>query len=536
MWVPILRMPRRFHWTVILSVLFGSSAQGQDPDVVFTGEVPTGPDTHFFVSFEVPEGIVEVEIRHDNLTPGNVLDWGLDDPNGFRGWGGGNSEPAIVGVEAATRSYVPGPMPAGTWEVVVGKARIDELPALYRIEIFLRTQATLLPQPNGPYQDPGILDEEARWYAGDLHVHSRQSGDANASMAESLDYARSVGLDFVLFSEHNTNSGFRYYSSIQPSYPDILILPGVEWTTYSGHANALGATQWVDHKTGVRGITVQGAIDAYQEQGALFYPTHPDEDSSVFCLGCKWAYEVDPAVLDGVEVWSGIWNGIKFWEEACELGSHAVAVGGSDDHSAGQGNMVTGSPIGSPTIMVYAENLSVDAILEGVRSGRTVVKVNGVDDPMLETELSGQRIGDTVFAGTATLSATVTGGEGRTLLVIKNGSVLQNVEISSDPFTHEQEVVAPAQGEDRYRHQVAPGNQAIEARPLTIGSYVWLRAAEDSPDGGTPDGGSPDGGTDPSSSSGCNCRVVTPSDYDTAMLLFLAAALGYLWRSRRRST
>ena len=55
----------------------------------------------------------------------------------------------------------------------------------------------------------------------------------------------------------------------------------------------------------------------------------------------------------------------------------------------------------SPTTMVFAEELSVDAVLEGVRSGRTVVKVNGIDDPMLETAAeSGARVGATRFSPT----------------------------------------------------------------------------------------------------------------------------------------
>jgi MYXO-CTERM domain-containing protein len=423
-------------------------------------------------------------------------------------------------------------MPAGTWEVVVGKAKVEEQPALYRVEIFLRDEATLRDQPRTPYQDPGVLNDESRWYAGDLHVHSRQSGDGRGSLEESLDYARDIaGLDFVMFSEHNTNSGLTYYGTIQPDYPNVLIIPGVEWTTYSGHANAIGATEWVDHKTGVRGVTAEGAIEAYHQQGALFYPTHPLEPDSRFCTKCTWLYDVDPATLDAVEVWSALlWDAVRFWEDVCSDGSHAVALGGSDDHDAGEGG-ITGTPIGTPTTMVYAENLSVEAILEGIRAGRTVVKVEGIDGPMLETELTGERVGDTVFADMSTLSVRVTGGEGLSLRVIKNGQQFGNrISIDSDPFFHELEVTAPAQGEDRYRHEV------VLSGPKTIGSYVWLRAVEESPDGGTADGGSPDGGTDPSSSSGCNCRVVAPPDYDTALLLLLAAALGYLWRSRRRST
>ncbi len=104
-------------------VLTAHQAQAQDPPPIrIEGTVPEGPETHFFVPFDVPEGIVEIEVQHENLTPGNVLDWGLDDPNGFRGWGGGKGQPAIVGIQSALPSYVPGPIPTGSWEVV-GNAR-----------------------------------------------------------------------------------------------------------------------------------------------------------------------------------------------------------------------------------------------------------------------------------------------------------------------------------------------------------------------------------------------------------------------------
>jgi hypothetical protein len=469
-------MNHRLGWAVIAAIaLMHHAGCAESPpaetQVHLEGAVPEGPETHFFLDFEVPEGIVEIEVRHDNLSKVNILDWGLDDPNGFRGWGGGNSEPAIVGVEAASRSYVPGPIPPGRWEVVVGKAQIEETPALYQIDIILRREATLPPQPRAPYQDPGVLDDEARWYAGDFHVHSRQSGDASPTIAETLSFAQSVGLDFVMLSEHNTNSGLTLYANVQPNFPNLLIVPGVEWTTYSGHANALGATQWVDHKIGVRGVTAAGAIQQYKDQGALFSINHPSSPGAPICIGCPWEIPVDATTIDGVEVQSGILPARRFWDELCAEGSHAAAIGGSDDHRAGQGTGLLDSPIGTPTTMVFATELSVDAILEGVRNGRTVVKINGIDGPMIETELSGERTGDTVFADTSTLSGVVTGGVGKSLQVIKNGEVVETLPITTDPFTHEMNVQAPEEGEDRYRYQVN-----MENTPETVASYVWLRA------------------------------------------------------------
>ena len=507
---------------------FALTAEAQDPDPIhLEGEVPPGDETHFFVPFEVPDGIVEIEVQHDDISSENILDWGLDDPNGFRGWGGGNSEPAVVGVEAASRSYIPGPIEAGTWEVVVGKARISDPPGRYVIDIFLRTEATLEPQPRTPYQDPGVLIDEARWYAGDFHVHSRESGDANPTMRENMELAQEIGLDFIVPTEHNTHSGLTLFGNIQPDFPTLLMLPGVEWTTYAGHANAYGATEWVDHKIGVRGVTAEGAIQEYHDQGASFSINHPEVPGGNFCIGCPWDIEVEPASIDGVEVMSAIWNAVGYWEDLVAAGARAPALGGSDDHRGGEGSGPLYTPIGSPTTMVYAENLSVQAILDGIRAGRTVVKFNGIDDPMLVTELTGDRVGDTVFADTSTLSAEVTKGEGLTLRVIKNGRTIDQIEISSDPFTHEQEVSAPSEGEDRYRHEVVQG-----ITTQTAGSYVWLRAAAESPDGGVPDGG-----TEPSSSSGCSCRIDSESGYDTGFLLALASVLVF-WvrRSRRRST
>ena len=67
--------------------------------------------------------------------------------------------------------------------------------------------------------------------------------------------------------------------------------------------------------------------------------------------------------------------------------------------------------------------------------------------------------------------------------------------------------------------------------PQTIGSYVWLRAANELPDGGVPDGGTEPG----ESSSGCSCRVVGPSDHDTGFVLALLAFGAWYWRRRRAS-
>lgn len=437
--------------------------------ITISGEVPSGPETHFFLPFDVPPGVAEIEVRHDDLSSENILDWGLDDPNGFRGWGGGKSEPSIVGISAASPSYVPGPIPVGRWEVVVGKAKIVDLPGRYDVEVILRTEPTLAPQTERErYASPPPLEVGARWYVGDFHAHTVES-DGTPTIDELIAFAESRGLDFVLMSEHNTVSQLSWYPAAQRD-TDVLLLPGMEFTTYAGHANALGTTEWLDHRVGVRGATIEGAIADVHAQGGLFSVNHPLLNVGDLCIGCGWQYDVDPTTIDAVEVWGSIFSGVSYWEDLLARGSHAAAIGGSDDHRGGEGDGALYTPLAAPATMVWADELSVDGILRGIRDGRTVVQIEGSHGPMIDMELGGDRVGDTVYAEQATLRATVTSAVGLTLRRLQNGEVVAEVAIDADPFEDAVLLEAPAEGEDRYRYEVVEGQNL-----RTITSHVWLR-------------------------------------------------------------
>ena len=160
-----------------------------DTTLVFDAEVPAAGD-FFTIPFTVPAGVAEIEVRHDDLSATNILDWGVIDPTGFRGYGGGNTDPAVFNAAAASRSYLPGAITPGQWVVYVGKAKVTELPAHYHVEVVLRDAITLPPQPTrAPYAAVAALRTEARWYAGDFHVHSRESGDARPTLDQIATYA-----------------------------------------------------------------------------------------------------------------------------------------------------------------------------------------------------------------------------------------------------------------------------------------------------------------------------------------------------------
>ncbi|MFP6663974.1 MAG: CehA/McbA family metallohydrolase [Deltaproteobacteria bacterium] len=462
-------------WLLLLALLaacggsFGQELRGETV-LHFSGKVPTGEERFFFLPFDVPPGTAEIEIRHDDLSEKNILDWGVDDPAGFRGWGGGNRENAIIGREAASGGYLPGPLPAGKWEIVVGKALLEEDPALYEVEITLRATATRPAQAARlPYVPSPALDTVGRWYSGDFHLHSLES-DGSQTMAHVIDFAESRGLDFILFSEHNTTSQLSWYADLQAKHADLLLVPGTEFTSYQGHANAIGTTGWINHRIGTRHATIAGAIAEVHAQGGLFSINHPLLFVGDLCLGCGWEHDVDPQSIDAIEIRNAIFTATSFWEELLAAGSHAAALGGSDDHHGGTRTSALVTPVGTPTTWIFAHELSVAALLEGIRAGRTFVQFAGPDAPRIESTMSGPRERDTVRAESAILHARVENGRGKLLRTIRNGARIDEVPIDADPFAYSMEITAPITGEDRYRHEIIGGSET-----LVVASHIWLQ-------------------------------------------------------------
>ena len=78
---------------------------------------------------------------------------------------------------------------------------------------------------------------------------------------------------------------------------------------------------------------------------------------------------------------------IEWWDAQHALGyTHIAPIGGSDDHHGGQqavgGGWSPYSPVGCPTTLVLAANLSNSAVGEALRLGRTAVKVFSALDPV----------------------------------------------------------------------------------------------------------------------------------------------------------
>lgn len=424
-----------------------------------------------------------------------------------------------------TRGFLPGPIVPGEWAAELGVAAVvpaDEGDAdgtvAWRLEIELSSDPAFATDRYvpAPY-DRRPARREAGWYAGDLHVHAEHSALGDATMAEVFDYAfrpladGGAGLDFITLSDYVTPSAWGEIGRHQAEHPGKLVIRSSEIITYTGHTNNHASVDYVDHRTGpVHEWLGDGAVRqlrAARPASALFrevrqhrgftqinHPTiFPSSDPTLrrFCRGCPWDFtdrQTDFSLVDAIEIQTGpaafgdapnpfTPTAIAFWERALDMGHRIAAVGVSDSHHAGRTNSSTQSPIGQATTVVYARNLSEQAIREGVQAGRTYVKLLGSAGPDLRFEArnaGGARaiMGDTLVGSAAELAARVIGvaadAPAHTLQLVRDGDVVTEVPVTAADQAFSFAATAPA----RYRLQLMRG-----AVIVALTSPIYLERA-----------------------------------------------------------
>jgi hypothetical protein len=388
---------------LVLIAAYRASAQTEPipkPDFVLQGSVTHADETHYrMLPFQVPAGVqrITVELDYTEHEKHTAIDLGLFDPARFRGWSGGNKSSFTVSETDATPSYLSGPLPEGTWHLLLGIASIREgVQANYTAKIYF---SRLSAKPDVFSSFSSTVRPGAAWYRGDLHMHTAHSDGSCKSQSgrsvpcplfKTLEAASQRGLDFIAVSDHNTTSHYEAERELAPYFDKLLLMHAREITTYEGHANLFGTDQFVDFRLGTPEVpNINSLLQKAHDTGGLLSINHPGRPTGEQCIGCGWSPKpaADMHLVQAIEAINGKdadtpVSGIPFWEEQLNHGFHITGIGDSDSHHADTPLDRFGS-VGHPTTVVYAAELSEAAILNGIRAGHVFVDAEGSSDRSL---------------------------------------------------------------------------------------------------------------------------------------------------------
>ena len=351
------------------------------------------------VPFEVPKGTTRLRIglRFDKANGTNVVDLGLFEPGpldigtkSFRGWSGGERAEIEVGIDSATPGYWPGPIPAGTWHVMLGLYKVAEAGLDVELQMEVSTDATG-PTPGLAARPSEPLRRGTAWYSGALHAHTHHS-DGALPPAELARRARAEGLDFLAITDHNNTAS--QLDAIDA--PGLLVITGEEITTPGGHLNAWGlsgARDVVDFRILPGDGRLGPLMDAARRRGVVFAINHPRSA----CVACSWTHEI-PNGVTAIEVAhiqpEEMAQSLAMWDTLLRAGRRLVGIGTSDWHRGA-------APIGAASVRVHADELSRRGILAGIEAGRVIVMSDAATPPptlAVRAENREAQVGDTLTA------------------------------------------------------------------------------------------------------------------------------------------
>lgn len=223
---------------------------------------------------------------------------------------------------------------------------IPRLPTYNRKEVMMSID---------PFSLPG------QWYKGNLHTHTTQS-DGRMSPEEMVDWHLTHGYHFLALTDHRIRVDPAPYRR-----DGLLLLPGVELNGNDPgggrhHVVGLGVDESVRCESS---SSLQATVDAVHAAGGLAVLAHP-----------YWTGQMSADLLKiegawGVEVYNGVCEkdqgkGLStvHWDDMLAAGRRLWGLAVDDAHG-----FPPDDDLGRGWVMVKAEELSLEVILEALKAG-----------------------------------------------------------------------------------------------------------------------------------------------------------------------
>jgi hypothetical protein len=200
------------------------------------------------------------------------------------------------------------------------------------------------------------------------HLHTLHS-DGQDTIATMFEACRRAGYQAVALTDHNTLSGLAEARLVAADL-DLVFIPGVEVTTFHGHAVVLGVSR-VPEWRNLEARGMDALAREVHDEGGVLSVAHAAHIGSPVCSGCAWEWPIEPNAIDFWEILTAARLQadvpLELWRQQVAVGGRIAAFGAGDVHSEAAAAATRAAT------HVYVRERTPEALMDGLRSRRVYV-------------------------------------------------------------------------------------------------------------------------------------------------------------------
>lgn len=311
---------------------------------------------------------------------------------------------------------------------------------------------------------PQAFPKANGWYSGDNHLHTCFY-DGSHTPAQCVAAARAAGLDWVTMTEHGHSQNIERVEKVNAEATALsepgrfIVLPGMEYTGPSFHANVLGGVVHMPEKTSLPDLITAAFGSNTVERPVTIKLNHPTLGQTAAGL----ARELKTLPL--IELWNSREpGGTELWWELLNKGMRTFAETSSDSHH--RENLVPGQ---NRTFIYLGEQpLTPTNIINALREGHSFLSRGA----FLDFTVNGARPGDTIRNTNQQLTFNFKVESTQpfdSVEIVKDGQVIEHIQTRGTQHSGQIERAAAT---GWYLARVMQNGQAT---PLAMTNPIWVQ-------------------------------------------------------------
>ena len=311
---------------------------------------------------------------------------------------------------------------------------------------------------------PQAFPKANGWYSGDNHLHTCFY-DGTHTPAQCVAAARAAGLDWITMTEHGHSQSIERVEKVNAEATALsepgrfIVLPGMEYTGPSFHANVLGGVVRMPEKTSLPDLIAAALANNTTEQPVTIKLNHPTLGQTAAGL----ARELKPLPL--IELWNSREpGGTELWWELLNKGMRTFAETSSDSHH--RENLVPGQ--NRTFVYLGQQPLTPTNIINALREGRSFLSRGA----FLDFTVNSARPGDTIHKTNQQLAFNFKVESTQpfdSVEIVKDGQVIERIQTRGTQHSGQVERTAAT---GWYLARVMQNGQAT---PLAMTNPIWVQ-------------------------------------------------------------